>query len=167
MTRLQTDKGRRSFTGRSVAMLGLAMLAAAPGRVFAAACPAGKSGVGVRPENHTPGAGVTDTVLTSIDLAKQPVHIDGRLLRLRKLVVQPGGVVPWHSHANRPAIIYIISGTIKEYASTCSVPIVHGPGDVTAELSSTSHWWKNTGSEPVVLLSADLFPETTGNPHMM
>ena len=95
-------------------------------------------------------------MLATIDLAKEPIKADGRLQRVRKLVVAPGGVVPWHSHDDRPALIYVIEGEINEYNSNCSVPIVHKAGDVTPETHGTSHWWKNTGSETVVLLSADL-----------
>ena len=29
-------------------------------------------------------------------------------------------------------------------------------GDVSAETKDISHWWKNTGTETVVLISADL-----------
>lgn len=105
----------------------LLLSAALASPAFAATCPAGKSGFNIRPADHTPASGVTDTVIGSIDLAREPAHVDGRLLRLRKLVVQPQGVVPWHSHGNRPAIIYIISGTIEEYASNCSVPICTRP----------------------------------------
>jgi hypothetical protein len=36
------------------------------------------------------------------------------------------------------------------------VPIVHNAGDATAEMPGTSHWWKNTGGKPAVLLSADI-----------
>jgi quercetin dioxygenase-like cupin family protein len=148
------------------AAVGLAVAMATP--AFAGSCPADKSGTDVRPMNGAPAAGVTDDVIGAVDLAKEPnAHVDGRMLRLRRLVVQPGGVVPWHSHGNRPAIIYIISGTIEEYASTCSVPIVHGPGDVATERFGTSHWWQNTGSEPVVLLSADFFPVEDQHPHTM
>ena len=38
--------------------------------------------------------------------------------------------MPWHSHDNRPAMIYIVYGEIVEYASNCAVPIVHKAGDV-------------------------------------
>jgi len=130
----------------------------------AAGCPAGKEGV--RPADNTPASGVTDTVIASIDLAHEPAAIKDRLFRMRKLVIEPGGVVPWHSHHDRPAIIYVISGRVEEYASTCTVPIVHEPGDVTMETHATSHWWKNTGAVPVVLLSADLLP-VKDNPHTM
>ena len=39
--------------------------------------------------------------------------------------MQPGGIVPWHSHNERPAMIYVVSGEVVEYASSCAVPITH------------------------------------------
>ena len=36
------------------------------------------------------------------------------------------------------------------------VPIIHQAGEAIAELHATSHWWKNTGRTPAVLLSSDL-----------
>ena len=119
-------------------------------------CPADKRGVNVTQPGTLPAKDVTDTVLTMIDVAKEPAKLDGRQFRLRRLVVQPGGVVPWHSHGDRPAIIYIVSGEITEYASSCAVPILHKAGESTAEKSNTAHWWKNNSKAPVVLLSADL-----------
>ena len=147
-----------------VAALALASSLAA-GATLAAECPAGKGGANVRAPDTTSASGVTDTVVGMIDLSKEPAHVDGRLLRLRKLVVQPGGVAPWHSHHDRPAIALITKGTIIEYASTCSVPIVHGPGDTTVETHTTAHWWRNESKEPVELFSADLFPEQATQTH--
>jgi quercetin dioxygenase-like cupin family protein len=128
-------------------------------------CPANKHGVNVTKPVTTPAQGVTDTVLASIDLAKEPVKLADHLQRLRKLVVQPGGVVPWHSHDDRPALIYIIEGEIVEYASTCAVPIVHKAGEVTAETKGTAHWWKNLTDKPVTLLSFDILHDK--NDHNM
>jgi quercetin dioxygenase-like cupin family protein len=110
--------------------------------------------------------GLSDRVQTRIDLVNEPVMLKDHALRLRRLVIKPGGVVPWHSHTDRPAIIYIISGTITEYRSTCAVPIVHRAGESTAEVKGTSHWWRNTGRRTVVLLSTDLFHEKS-DPHTM
>jgi len=109
---------------------------------------------------------VTDVVLKRIDLLNEPVTLKDHALRLRRLVIKPGGIVPWHSHTDRPAIIYIITGTIVEYRSTCKTPIVHRAGESTAEVKGTSHWWKNTGRTTVVLLSADLFHDKD-DPHTM
>lgn len=108
--------------------------------------------------NDTPASKVTDTVLTSLDVSQAPAMIDGRLFRLRRLVIEPNGVVPWHSHANRPAIIYVLQGSVTEYQSNCRVPIVHTAGESTPELAETSHWWRNTGSTTAILLSSDLLP---------
>jgi quercetin dioxygenase-like cupin family protein len=125
----------------------------------AGTCPANKvvaDGQGQK-MNPAKAKGVTDNVLTRIDLKNEPVMLNDHALRLRRLVIQPGGIVPWHSHTDRPAIIYIISGTVTEYRSTCTMPIIHRAGESTAEVKGTSHWWKNTGKRTVVLLSADLF----------
>jgi quercetin dioxygenase-like cupin family protein len=145
----------------------LAAVGAAP--ALAAGCPADKmvkSGAG-QPMSDAKAVGVTDTVIASTDLAKEPIGLKNRLFRLRELVIQPGGIVPWHSHGNRPAMIYVISGEIVEYASDCAVPIVHKAGEATAETHTTAHWWKNLGTETVVLISADLFPVKEGHEHMM
>lgn len=148
--------------------LGAGLLFSALGTApaFAGSCPAGQMKDGARTSGETMPKGVTDTVLTSIDLAKEPANIAGRQLRLRRLVVQPGGIVPWHSHATRPAIIHVVSGTIEEYASNCAVPVLHKAGESVAEKSPVSHWWKNTGTKPAELLSADLFP-AAADAHMM
>jgi quercetin dioxygenase-like cupin family protein len=159
----------RTGLHRGVALIGLtvgaSMLAAS---AYAGTCPPDKQRADGSGEkvNAAPASGVSDSVLASIDLAREPAMLKDRLLRLRRLEIQPGGVVPWHQHANRPAIIYMIQGEIVEYASTCAVPIVHQAGDVAVETHATSHWWKNLGKETVVLLSADLFPVATSNQHM-
>ena len=152
--------------GRLMALAGVvsATLLVAPA-ALADECPTGKRGVVVTKPVTTPAQGVTDTVLASIDLAKEPVKLADHLQRLRKLVVHPGGVVPWHSHDDRPALIYIIEGEIVEYASTCAVPIVHKAGEVTAETKGTAHWWKNLTDKPVTLLSFDILHDK--NDHNM
>jgi quercetin dioxygenase-like cupin family protein len=132
---------------------------------LAGECPADQKKTNAREAVDLKPAGVTDTVIASIDVSKAPFNIDGRNFRMRKLTVEPGGIVPWHSHADRPAIIYIIQGEIEEYASNCAVPIVQKAGDVVAETPEVSHWWKNVGDKTVVLISADLLHDT--NDHNM
>jgi len=98
----------------------------------------------------------TDELLGQIDMSKEQVKVPGRLFRFRRLVIEPGGEVPWHNHGDRPALIYVISGTITEYSSHCKVPIVHKAGDLSLESGGLSHWWKNFSKEPVVVVAADL-----------
>ena len=82
-------------------------------------CPAGQMKPNVRSMVDYKPVGVTDTTLGAIDLEKQPAHIAGRELRFRKLTIEPGGIVPWHSHDDRPALIFVQQGEIVEYASNC------------------------------------------------
>lgn len=158
-----------SKKSKAFGMLSALCLSAAvvgPTAALAGTCPADKTGIDLRKPDQTPAKTVTDTVIGSIDVAKEPAAIQGRLFRLRRLVIQPGGVVPWHSHADRPAIIYVVQGRVTEYASNCSVPLVHSQGETIAETHVTSHWWKNTGRKTAILLSADLLP-VAADPHMM
>ena len=99
----------------------------------------------------------TDKVLATIDLSKEKVALADHQFRIRRLEIQPGGEIAWHSHADRPALIYVVSGQIHEYASNCAVPIEHKAGEVSIEKLGVQHWWKNNGKAPAVLLSADLF----------
>ena len=137
---------------------------------LAGECPAGQrrpDGSGQKMIKDGP-KDVTDKVIASNDLSKDPIALKGRLFRARELVVKPGGVVPWHDHGYRPAMIYIVSGEIHEYASTCAAPILHKAGEVAAEKAPTMHWWRNNGKQNAVLLSVDLFPaETKMDDHMM
>jgi len=126
----------RAF-GRSIALAGLAagsMLIGISSAV-AGGCPAEKMKADVRqPATHA-AKGVTDTVLAAIE---------------------PGGIVPWHSHDDRPAIIYVAEGEIVEYASNCADPIVHKAGDIRPETHGTSHWWQNLGNKTVILFVGDV-----------
>ncbi len=158
---------------RKQALIGLiaGALSFAAGAALAGECPADKrvpDGQGAKNAGHA-AKGVTDVVINTLDVANEPsVQVKGRLFRGRKLEIQPGGIVPWHSHADRPALLLIATGEITEHASTCAVPIVHKAGDVTAEKAPTSHWWQNHGKTPVVIWAFDLFrTEDKMNEHMM
>ena len=105
--------------------------------------------------------GVTDNVLAALPLAEEGPMLADRQMRVRKLVIQPDGIVPWHSHGDRPALIYVVEGEIHEYASNCAAPITHVAGDVAVENHNVSHWWKNLSSAPVTLLSFDILHDET------
>ena len=138
------------------------------GNVYAGECPADKVTKDFVTSGPDKPSGVTDMVIGSIDLAQKAVAFKGEQFRVRQLVIQPGGVVPWHSHGERPAIIYIVKGSITEYRSSCAVPIDHKSGEVTTEFGAElSHWWRNNSNEPTVLLSSDIFHDQSGDMHTM
>jgi quercetin dioxygenase-like cupin family protein len=144
----------RASAAQSILFASLLSLAAAP--AFAGTCPADKAG-----NNPLAGAakapvGVAEMELAYIDLSKESVNLPQRRLRYRHMEIQPGGVVPLHSHADRPALIMVNQGQIFEYSSQCTVPILHKAGDIARESNGLQHWWKNEGSVVVVLTIADI-----------
>jgi len=150
-----TSNQTRGRAARSALVAGLLWLAiAAP--ALAGGCPADKVG-----NNPLAGAakapvGVAEMELAYIDLGKEAVNLPQRRLRYRHMEIQPGGVVPLHSHADRPALIMVNQGQIFEYSSQCTVPILHKAGEIARESNGLMHWWKNEGSVVVVLTIADI-----------
>jgi quercetin dioxygenase-like cupin family protein len=158
MMSLETKRSRLVWRRVATAAVAAGALTLAA-TVSAGECPADKrtpDGSGQKPGATAP-KDVTDKVVASTDLANEGPALKDRLFRARRLDIKPGGIVPWHSHDDRPAMIYIVKGTVVEYASSCAVPIVHKAGDVAPEKRGTSHWWKNTGKETAVLISVDIF----------
>ena len=143
--------------------LATAAIAVAAASAFATPATAGqcaKPGMMDLTNAPTMPKGVTDTIIGSVDLAGE-IGVDGRTLRTRRLVIQPGGIVPLHSHKDRPALIYTLSGSITEYSSACAVPINHKAGDISREADGLSHYWVNHGKVPAVVLSSDVFHSGT------
>ena len=132
---------------------------------FAGECPASQMRADATKPSTAAAKDVTDKVLAQIDLADEKLALAGHMMRVRKLEVQPGGVVPWHSHGDRPALIYVMSGEIVEHASNCAVPILHKAGEVARETHASAHWWNNQGKTPAVLLSFDILHDP--NDHNM
>ena len=147
-----------------LAQLAIAASFALTGLAHAGECPAGKAAANSLAGAPTAPVGVVDSELASIDLSKENVKLDQRRLRLRHMTIAPGGIVPLHSHEDRPALIMVNSGEIYENSSKCSVPILHKAGDVAREYLGTKHWWKNSGNQPVDLTIGDIVndhkPET-------
>jgi len=124
------------------------------------------------PRAHAMGMGDTKTVegfegpsepkgisfqeIGNIDLSNEIPGLDGRKMRARFWTIEPGGVVPVHSHADRPAHIYVVSGTIVEHASDKDEPVTYGPGDISVEANGVVHWWINEGDVPVELMAVDI-----------
>lgn len=145
-----------NFT-RACQAAGIIAIAALGGAspAFAGQCPAGQEMANPLADRATAPKDVTDELVGSIDLG-QEIGVNGRDLRLRRLVVQPGGVVPFHSHEGRPALIITVSGEITEHRTSCAVPVVHRAGEVSREAGGIGHYWVNHSSAPAVLLSADV-----------
>ncbi len=135
---------------RTSALVAAGLLAgvAVAGTAFAGECPADKKMANAREPVKVEAVGVTDTVLAMLPLADEGPMLKDRKMRVRKLTIEAGGIVPWHSHGDRPALIYIIEGEINEYASNCAAPIVHPAGDVAVECMKSHTGGRISATEP-------------------
>lgn len=152
------------MSAKSLAKLGFAALlttTAFAGSAFAGECPADQTKVDAYTTGPDKVTAATDTVLGQIDLADESIAANGRQFRMRRLEIQPGGEIAWHSHGDRPALIYVVEGEVIEFNSNCAQPIVHKAGEISIETHETSHWWKNNSNGVVVLISADILHDTS------
>ena len=124
--------------------------------MFAGECPADKVKPNARQMVDYKPVGVTDVTLGSIVSLRKRSSRSLMLAGCFSRSIEPGGIVPWHSHDDRPALIFVQQGEIVEYASNCVDPIVHKVGDIRPEIFGTSHWWKNLGKETVILYVGDV-----------
>jgi quercetin dioxygenase-like cupin family protein len=108
-----------------------------------------------QPEPVRESKGVAISHIESLDLAPWANDAKDRQLRIRKFVIQPGGVIGVHSHDDRPDASYLVQGELVEYreggfAERRPADTVHLAGKVT-------HWVANEGTVPAVLIVVDYF----------
>jgi hypothetical protein len=102
-------------------------------------------------------------VLGAESIEKQ-IGLSGYELRLREIVVAPGGTIARHSHAKRPGVVQTISGIFTEgRAAGAGKPAIiteypAGGKQALLETWDTEHWAWNTGQEPATILACDLAP---------
>ncbi len=103
----------------------------------------------------TADSGRQDELLRSLDLTNEMSSVTGRPLRMRKITLQPGGVLALHDHVDRPAITYLLQGQMT-YHHAGMPPVVVNPGGGFAEGRATTHWGESTGSVPAVWIAVDI-----------
>ncbi len=122
-----------------------AILTAAP-----LACPNGRTLNGANHEAFGPQHGVVGTDIALTPLASDPT----RAVRMRRLVVEPGGVIAWHTHDQVQGSALVVSGEMTEIRNSCMDPIRYRAGDVAMEDAQTAHGWRNDGNVPAVIVTA-------------
>jgi len=107
-------------------------------------------------EQRTPETkGVSVELLATVDLGSEIEGMTGRLLRMRRVTIEPGGVLgPVHDHKDRPGTVYILHGTITDYRN--GVATEYGPGVGWPEDRNTTHWLENRSTMPAVEISVDI-----------
>lgn len=113
-------------------------------------CPAERTQANARGEGSGPTSGIAAEDIAFTPLASDPT----RAVRLRRIVVQPGGVIAWHDHVAIQGMALLIAGEMVELRNTCLDPLTYRAGDVAIEDAATAHSWRNESDrEAVVLVS--------------
>jgi quercetin dioxygenase-like cupin family protein len=100
--------------------------------------------------------GFKATVKQVVDLGPEIEGMQGRELRMRLLTIEPGGYIGIHSHKDRPAVVYFLQGTDTVTSEDGTVKVFR-PGDTSSADKDTTHWHRNDGKEPVMLIAVDVF----------
>jgi len=100
--------------------------------------------------------GFKPTVMQAVDLGSEIEGMQGRQLRMRMLTIDPGGYIGMHSHKDRPSVVYFLQGTDTVTLEDGTVKVFQ-PGDTTTANKDTTHWHRNDGKMPVVLIAVDVF----------
>ena len=105
------------------------------------------AGVGLASERPTEHKGVAVSGQAALPLGEQIPAMEGYEVRIRQVVVEPGGVVKAHAHDTRPGAYYVVRGDgVAEYRADGTKTIV-APGTAVLESKDVDHWIINEGSE--------------------
>src|SRR5882672_11137876 len=113
-------------------------------------------GVAVGQQAPTETKGVKISPPTALDLGQEIDGVQGRQLRLRVVTIEPGGVVAVHSHKGRPAVAYVVQGTVTE-SRVDAGSRQWNQGESWTEDKDTTHWAENKGDKTVVIVAVDVF----------
>lgn len=95
--------------------------------------------------------------ISDITLPEGATPILDRAMRVRRMDVFPGGVIGLHDHSDRPAILYVLHGSMTVHDETHEVEAVVEQGHAVAEFGNLQHWAKNNSDiEPLAILTFDL-----------
>lgn len=109
--------------------------------------------------------GMTRSEKGRVDLGRELRGMGGRDLRLRFWRMAKDGVIMYHQHEKRPAMVYLLTGEVEEHKwGEAPGGKKLGAGTMTVEAPDTQHYWFNNGNEAVFMAAVDLVDSFTESP---
>lgn len=113
-----------------------------------------------RADGHYPtehmGLAVEQLGAVPADSMQRQVGIDGHILLLRRITIEPGGQIARHSAAEVPGVVYMETGAWTEGRE--GGEMLHVAGETFIEDADTVHWFFNRGDVPASALVCDIKP---------
>lgn len=103
--------------------------------------------------------GATVLIQGEIELKAAFPHLpdaSGRVLRARRIDLQPGAVSHLHRHENAPSFTYIAAGTVREHRNDQQQTIQFETGSIAIDRRGMAHWWEVIGDKQVTFLVAEI-----------
>jgi quercetin dioxygenase-like cupin family protein len=107
------------------------------------------------PTEHK-GLAVEQLGVVPADSMARQVGLDGHVLLLRRITIEPGGQIAHHSAAEVPGVVYMETGAWTEGRNSSETE--HLAGETFIEDADTVHWFYNRGDEPASALVCDIKP---------
>ena len=103
------------------------------------------------------GKAIAGKQLASLDLGRE-IGVPGWYLQARLITIEPGGNDAVHSHNGRPAIPYVLKGTLTQCSPDGQCQDLQ-EGQVGIADKDTVHWDKNNGTTQLQFLVLGLFDQ--------
>ena len=136
------------------------------GAGFAAALVAGTAigGFGSRvvaqmaaPSEHK-GLSVETLGMVSEESMQAQLGLEGHILLLRSITIEPGGQIAKHSHGSVPGLVKVLEGEWIEGRDSGETSYSADGDQALVEDKDTVHWFYNRGDEPATALVCDIKP---------
>lgn len=124
--------------------------------LFAAGALTGHAVAGASAPTEHKGLEVETLGYVPEDSMSAQVGLNGHILLLRRITINPGGQIAKHSAAKTPGVVYMASGTWIEGRANGETE--HTAGDTFVEDKDTVHWFFNRGGEPATAYVCDIKP---------
>jgi quercetin dioxygenase-like cupin family protein len=115
----------------------------------------GRDALNAQQAPPTASKGQTARELASLDLGPE-IGVPGWYLRTRLITIEPGGNDAVHSHKDRPALPYVLKGTLTQCTTDGRCQDLR-EGQVGIAHKDIVHWDQNNGTTQLQFLVLGLF----------
>ena len=111
------------------------------------------------PTKHT-GVSVATLGVVDAESMSRQLGLDGHIMQLREITLEPGGAIAKHDHGTRPGLVWTKTGSWVEGRPNGekAYPAGKGQGSTIVEDADTEHWFFNDGSVAAKVLVCDIVP---------
>ena len=113
---------------------------------------------GTTPPTEHKGLTVETLGMISEDSMKAQVGLEGHILLLRAITIEPGGQIAMHSHATVPGLVKVISGEWIEGGESGEQAFNADTPTAIVEDKDTVNWFYNRGTVPATAIVCDIKP---------